>query len=153
MSYDEYYAYNRNILNDNNFNKLIKCYESNIAINNNNNNIDNIFDLSQIKYYQTGELNTLFNISQTIGVYSELFYQVQTIDYDVSQNYDLSKTKSILEEYNYKLSKEYMLSQYNNGKEDEYINTLEFIRKDYPIKYNQYIMDLERYLQTLNREE
>ena len=152
MSYDEYYAYNRNILNDNNFNKLIKCYESNIAINNNN-NIDNIFDLSQIKYYQTGELNTLFNISQTVGVYSELFYQVQTIDYDVSQNYDLSKTKSLLEEYNYKLSKEYMLSQYNNGKEDEYINTLEFIRKDYPIKYNQYIMDLERYLQTLNREE
>lgn len=152
QSYNEYEKYNRNILNDNNFNKLIKCYESNIAINNNN-NIDNIFDLSQIKYYQTGELNTLFNISQTVGVYSELFYQVQTIDYDVSQNYDLSKTKSLLEEYDYKLSKEYMLSQYNSGKENEYIDTLEFIRKDYPIKYNQYIMDLERYLQTLNREE
>ena len=63
-----YKEYNTNILNDDNFDKLIKCYESNIMIN----NIE--FNLSEIKYYQTGELNTLFDISQNVGVYSELFY-------------------------------------------------------------------------------
>ena len=115
------------------------------------NNIE--FNLSEIKYYQTGELNTLFDISQNVGVYSELFYQVQTIDYDVSQSYDLSTMKKLLEEYDYKLSKEYMLLQYNNGKEVEYINTLEYIRKEYPILYNNYILALEQYLQTLNKEE
>ena len=94
-SYNEYDKYNRNILNDDNFDKLIKRYESNITINTND------FDLSEIKYYQTGELNTLFNITQNVGVYSELFYQVQTIDYDVSQNYDLSIMKKQLEEYDY----------------------------------------------------
>lgn len=147
LSKQSYNEYDHNILNDN----KVKCYESNITINNNNNN--NIFDLSEIKYYQTGELNTLFNISQSVGVYSELFYQVQTIDYDVSQNYDLSTMKKLLEEYDYKLSKEYMLLQYNNGKEVEYINTLEYIRKDYPVLYNNYILALEQYLQTLNKEE
>ena len=146
-SYNEYYEYNENILNDDNFDKLIKCYESNIIIN----NIE--FNLSEIKYYQTGELNTLFDISQNVGVYSELFYQIQTIDYDVSQNYDLSTTKKLLEEYDYKLSKEYMLLQYNNGKEVEYISTLEDIRKEYPILYNNYTLALEQYLQTLNKEE
>lgn len=142
-----YNKYNTNILNDNNFNKLIKCYESNIMIN----NIE--FNLSEIKYYHTGELNTLFNISQNVGVYSELFYQVQTIEYDVTQNYDLSTMKKLLEEYDYKLSKEYMLSQCNNGKEIEYINTLEQIREKYPLLYNDYILGLEQYLQTLNKEE
>ena len=63
-----YNEYNSNVLNDDNFDKLIKCYESNIMIN----NIE--FNLSEIKYYQTGELNTLFDISQNVGVYSELFY-------------------------------------------------------------------------------
>ena len=115
------------------------------------NNIE--FDLSEIKYYHTGELNTLFDISQNVGVYSELFYQVQTIEYDVSQNYDLSTMKKLLEEYNYKLSKEYILSQCNNGKEIEYINTLEQIREEYPLLYNNYILALEQYLQTLNKEE
>lgn len=147
QSYDEYQEYNRNILNDDNFNKLIEYYKSNIIINNND------FDLSEIKYYQTGELNTSFNIAQNVGVYSELFYQVQTIDYDVSQNYNLYSDKKLLEEYDYKLSKEYMLLKCNNGEEDEYINTIEHIRKIYPIKYNKYIMDLEKYLQTLNEEE
>lgn len=147
QSYDEYQEYNRNILNDDNFNKLIECYKSNITINN------NIFDLSEIKYYHTGELNTLFDISQSIGVYSELFYQVQTIDYDVSQNYDLSTMKKLLEEYDYKLSKEYMLLQCNNGEEINYINTIYDIREKYPILYNNYILALEQYLQTLNREE
>lgn len=142
-----YNEYNTNILNDNNFNKLIKCYESNIMIN----NIE--FDLSEIKYYQTGELNTLFDISQNVGVYSELFYQVQTIDYDVSQNYDLYIMKKKLEEYDYKSSKEYMLSQYNDGKEIEYINTIYYIREEYPILYNNYILTLDRYLQSLNKEE
>ena len=52
----------------------------------------------------------------------------------------------MLEEYDYKLSKEYMLLKCNNGEEDEYINTIEHIRKIYPIKYNKYIMDLEKYL-------
>ena len=112
-----YNEYNTNALNDNNFNKLIKCYESNIMIN----NIE--FDLSEIKYYHTGELNTLFDISQSVGVYSESFYQVQTIEYDVSQDYDLFTMKKSLEEYDYKLSKEYMLLQCNNGKEEEYIDT------------------------------
>ena len=143
LSKQSYNEYDHNILNDNN----IRCYESYIMIN----NIE--FDLSKIKYYQTGELNTLFDISQSIGVYSELFYQVQTIDYDVSQSYDLSTMKKLLEEYNYKLSKEYMLLQYNNGKEVEYINTLEYIRKEYPILYNSYTLALEQYLQTLNEEE
>lgn len=146
-SYDEYDKYNKNILNDNNFYELIKCYKSNIKINNNN------FDLSEIKYYQTGELNTLFDIFQNVGVYSELFYQVQTIDYDVSQNYDLSIMKKRLEEYDYKLSKEYMLLQCNNGEEINYINTIYDIREKYPILYNNYILALEQYLQTLNREE
>lgn len=147
QSYNEYYEYNKNILNNDNFNKLIECYKSNITINN------NIFDLSEIKYYHTGELNTLFDISQSIGVYSELFYQVQTIDYDVSQNYDLSMMKKQLEEYDYKLSKEYMLLQCNNGEEINYINTIYDIREKYPILYNNYILALEQYLQTLNREE
>lgn len=142
-----YNEYNINILNDNNFDKLIKCYESNIMIN----NIE--FNLSEIKYYQTGELNTLFDISQSVGVYSELFYQVQTIDYDVSQNYDLSIMKKRLEEYDYKLSKEYMLLQCNNGEEINYINTIYDIREKYPILYNNYILALEQYLQTLNKEE
>ena len=115
------------------------------------NNIE--FDLTKIKYYQTGELNTLFDISQSVGVYSELFYQVQTIDYDVSQNYDLSVMKKRLEEYDYKLSKEYMLLQCNNGEEINYINTIYDIREKYPILYNNYILTLERYLQTLNKEE
>ena len=142
-----YNEYNTNVLNDNNFDKLIKCYESNIMIN----NIE--FDLSEIKYYHTGELNTLFDISQSVGVYSELFYQVQTIEYDVSQDYDLFTMKKSLEEYDYKLSKEYMLLQCNNGKEEEYIDTLEYIREKYPLLYNDYILGLEQYLQTLNKEE
>ena len=49
QSYNEYEKYNRNILNDNNFNKLIECYESNIAINNNNNN--KILSNWRIKYF------------------------------------------------------------------------------------------------------
>lgn len=142
-----YKEYNTNILNDDNFDKLIKCYESNIMIN----NIE--FDLSEIKYYQTGELNTLFDISQNVGVYSELFYQVQTIDYDVSQNYDLFTMKRLLKEYDYKLSKEYMLLQYNNGQEIEYIDTIYNIREEYPTLYNDYTQYLEQYLQTLNKEE
>ena len=143
LSKQSYNEYDHNILNDNN----IRCYESYIMIN----NIE--FDLTKIKYYQTGELNTLFDISQSIGVYSELFYQVQTIDYDVSQNYDLSIMKKRLEEYDYKLSKEYMLLQCNNGEEINYINTIYDIREKYPILYNNYILALERYLQTLNKEE
>lgn len=147
ISYNEYNTYNKNILNDDNFNKLIKCYESNIMIN----NVE--FDLSEIKYYQTGKLSALFSIAQNVGVYSELFYQVQTIDYDVSQNYDLSTMKKLLKEYDYKLSEEYMLLQCNDGKEIEYINTINHIREEYPVLYNNYILALKRYLQTLNKEE
>ena len=35
---------------------------------------------------------------------------------------------------------------YNNGKEVEYINTIDHIRKEYPILYNNYILALEQYL-------
>ena len=35
---------------------------------------------------------------------------------------------------------------YNNGKEVEYINTIDYIRKEYPILYNNYILALEQYL-------
>lgn len=147
MSYNEYNTYNKNILNDDNFNKFIKCYESNIMVN----NVE--FDLSEIKYYQTGKLSTLFSIAQNVGVYSELFYQIQTIDYDVSQSYDLSTMKKLLEEYDYKLSKEYMSLQCNSGKEIEYINTINHIREEYPVLYNNYILALKQYLQPLNKEE
>lgn len=46
--------------------------------------------------------------------------------------------KRLLKEYDYKLSKEYMLLQYNNGQEIEYIDTIYHIREEYPILYNDY---------------
>lgn len=128
-------------------NESIKCYNSNIIINNNN------FDLSEIEYYHTGKLNTLFDIKQNVGVYSELFYQVQMIEYDVSQNSDLISQKEKLKEYEYQLSRDYMILKYNNNEEKGYINTIQQIRKEYPSLYNKYIINLEQYLQILNKEE
>ena len=67
------------------------------------------------------------------------------------------KRKALLQQqvqdYNYKMSKEYAIQQcIENNNEEEYIQTINDVLLNYSYVYNNYILELTKYLNKLNEE-
>lgn len=128
---------------------LIKEFELNyqsweISIEINNQKID----LTNINSYELKEINLPIIININSGVYCELYYQKQIIDYDVSKNFILNEKKNELYNAQKVLTKQYMESCEN---ETSYIiekNEVLYGDKSISILYKEYIDLLEKYLQT-----
>lgn len=139
-------AYNPDLI------ESIYCWDDKVYINSIR------FDISDSKHLNTGNIDTIKLLSSTSGTYFELYYQKQEIDYDVSKNYEIQTLKDKLNDFKYKLSREYMeeLCKTEKGKND-YIKQKDLIiygdaeNKSYDEVYASYINLLERYLNEINK--
>ena len=87
----------------------------------------------------------------SVGVYSEFFYRVQIINYDLSNDYSLQQLKTTVRNLEYQLGRDYMLE--HKADEEEYLKTIRTVRQTYPALYAQYITRLTEYLEALEKEE
>lgn len=109
--------------------------------------------LNEIDYYALKNIGSIEKLQTYDGIYIELFYQQQVINYNVSQNYNLSLLQQQIQDYNYKMSKEYVIQQcIENNNEEEYIRTINDVLLNYSDVYNNYILELTKYLNKLNEE-
>ena len=129
-----------------------KIYNCNMVING-----DQIIDIAETGYFSTGYLDKIETFSVGVGVYLELFYQKQILNYDIAKNPSLIKKKAQLNEYDELLSKKGMLEACATPEGQENYNIqLSQIYGDgdesYLAIYNSYIEELTEYLKELERE-
>ena len=127
---------------------LYKKYSANVFIDGQQN-----IDVSQTEYFSTGPLEKVGIIQTSFGVYLELFYQQQILNYDISKNKELQSKKDVLDQYDKILSKQYMIEQCIEKKlADLYILELNDVYYNYERKYAEYLSLLQQYLNSLERE-
>lgn len=126
------------------FNTKFNKYSAYLWINSEN------IDLEKIEYYEVRNMEKFNSYELSVGVYSEFFYRVQIINYDLSNDYSLQQLKTTVRNLEYQLGRDYMLEHKAN--EEEYLQTLRTVRQTYPALYAQYIMRLTEYLEALEEE-
>ena len=116
----------------------------------------NIIDVRDTGYFSTGPMERIKLLQTSIGVYTELFYQQQILNYNISENLVLTDKKKKLDEYNTILSTAYMMEQCVYSKDEnkvrQYILDLNDVYSNYKTKYSEYINLLQDYLDSLERE-
>lgn len=125
----------------------IYFYGSNIFIDGYN------INLEETEFYNTGEVGKINTLQTEVGIYCDLFYQVSKIEYNISKSVKLKEIKNLLDEYDYYLSKDYLLEQcYYNNNEEEYNKLIAQVRENYDKLYFNYIHELEMYLKKIEME-
>ncbi len=112
-------------------------------------NSENI-DLEKIEYYEVRDMEKFNSYELSVGVYSEFFYRVQIVNYDLSNDYSLQQLQTTVRNLEYQLGRDYMMKQKDS--EEKYLETLRSVRQTYPALYAQYIMRLTEYLEALEKE-
>lgn len=112
-------------------------------------NSENI-DLEKIEYYEVRDMEKFNSYELSVGVYSEFFYRVQIVNYDLSNDYSLQQLQTTVRNLEYQLGRDYMMEQKDD--EEKYLDTLRSVRQTYPALYAQYIMRLTEYLEALEKE-
>lgn len=124
-------------------------YNATAQINSNETSID----LTDQVIFNTGPMNDVSMITTSVGTYTELFYQSLIMTYDISTDPDLQILKNTLDEYKYKLSKEYMIKRCIESTDENskilYIQDLEYIYSHYASVYARYLAKLNKFLEAL----
>lgn len=147
------------------YNKLRQTYA---ALNWNVNDLDNLYprykamafigefdgiDVNQTEVFSTGPMEKVESIQTTVGVYLELFYQQQILNYDISKNKELQSKKATLDKYEEIASENYMIDMCLEKRlMDLYLLELDEVYFNYEAKYNEYLTLLTQYLRSLEQE-
>lgn len=103
--------------------------------------------------YETGGIGKIHTLESFAGVYCELFYQAQIINYNISKSALVQEKKAIVDMYEKKLQKEYMIQQCQDSENiPNFIAELEDVYRNYDFAYEQYIAALDNYLIALEKE-
>lgn len=130
-----------------NFRAIFKPYECYATIDN------QVIDVTNTQMYETHNIGKVDLIQTKVGVYCDLFYQEQNIEYDISKNASLQDKKALVDSYNEKMQSDYLIEQcIKNGLRTAYIAEMKTIYEDYDRAYNDYIKALEDYLIQLEEE-
>ena len=117
----------------------------------------NEIDIEETRYFNSGALDDLKVLTTYGGVYIEMFYQIQIIEYNKNTliNYNAKKyeeTKQKLDEYHKILSREYAYNKEINNALEDYINELEEVYNNYENVYSNYIEFLNEFIKALEEE-
>ena len=110
-----------------------------------------VFDLTDTGYHYTGGLDSLNSYLMGSGVYCEVYYQQQNIEYDISKNHALKIYKETLDGFDNILTREYMEQCIKLSTERKYIEDAKHARSQYKAIYNAYINELNQYLKSLEQ--
>ena len=83
-------------------------------------NSENI-DLEKIEYYEVRNMEKFNSYELSVGVYSEFFYRVQIVNYDLSNDYSLQQLQTTVRNLEYQLGRDYMMKQRDS--EEKYLES------------------------------
>ena len=111
------------------------------------------FDITDTENFSTGNIGKIDSLQTTVGVYCELFYQEQIVDYDISKSALVKEKKATVDLYREKLQQEYMIQRcIKDGQRSAFINEINRIYADYDRAYNEYVQALDAYLELIEQE-
>lgn len=139
--------YNNTNQSSANFKAIFKPYLCKAYINSRD------FDVTDIENFSTGNIGKIDSLQTTVGVYCELFYQEQIVDYDISKSALVKEKKATVDLYREKLQQDYMIERcIEDGQRSAYIDELNTIYADYDRAYNEYLQALDAYLELIEQE-
>lgn len=130
-----------------NFRAIFKPYECSVTIGN------QLIDVTDSQSYRTYNIGKTDLIKTRVGVYCDLFYQEQNIEYDISKNSSLKNKKALVDSYDEKMQSDYLIQRcIKDSQRTAYIAEMKTIYEDYDQAYNDYVQALEKYLKKLEEE-